>query len=77
MKIIVYLASAANGFISNKRNVSDWLSEEYSQGFMAMSQQTKAVIMGKATYNILAPDYLPLKDEKILVVQSTVRTEPY
>lgn len=68
MKIIVYLASSANGLISNKRNVPDWLSDEYSEGFMAMSQQTKAVIMGKTTYNILAPDYLPLKDEGILVV---------
>lgn len=68
MKIIVYLAASANGLISNKRNVPDWLSNEYSEGFMAMSQQAKAVIMGKTTYNILAPDYLPLKDEGILVV---------
>ena len=68
MKIIVYLAASANGLISNNRNVPDWLSEEYGQGFMAMSQQTKAVIMGKTTYNILAPDYLPLKDEGTLVV---------
>jgi dihydrofolate reductase len=68
MKIIVYLAASANGLISNKRNVPDWLSNEYSDGFMAMSQQAKAVIMGKTTYNILAPEYLPLKDEGILVV---------
>jgi dihydrofolate reductase len=68
MKVIVYLAASANGLISNKRNVPDWLSEEYGQGFMTISQRTKAVIMGKTTYNILAPDYLPLKDEGILVV---------
>jgi dihydrofolate reductase len=68
MKITVYLAAAANGMISNQRNVPDWLSEQYGQGFMTMSQQAKAVIMGKTTYNILAPDYLPLKDEGALVV---------
>jgi dihydrofolate reductase len=68
MKIIVYLAASANGLISNKRNVPDWLSNEYSQGFMDISQRTKAVIMGKTTYNILIPDYLPLKDEGTLVV---------
>ena len=68
MKIIVYLAASANGLISNKRNVPDWLSEEYGQAFMTISQRTKAVIMGKTTYSILAPDYLPLKDEGILVV---------
>ena len=68
MKISVYLAASANGMISNGRNIPDWLSEEFSQGFMAISQQTKAVIMGKTTYNHLAPDYLPLKNEGTLVV---------
>jgi len=70
MKITVYLAASANGKISNQRNVPDWLSNEYGQGFMDISQRTKAVIMGKTTYNILAPDYLPLKDEGALVVLS-------
>ena len=68
MKITIYLAAAANGMISNGRNVPDWLSPEYGKGFMDICQQKKAVIMGKTTYNILAPDYLPLKDEGILVV---------
>jgi len=69
MKIIIYLAASANGLISNSRNVPDWLSPEYGQGFMAISQCTQAVIMGKTTYNVLAPDYLPLKEgEGSLVV---------
>lgn len=68
MKITIYLAASANGMISNGRNAPDWLSPEYGQGFMEICQQKKAVIMGKTTYNILAPDYLPLKDEGILVV---------
>lgn len=68
MKISVYLAASANGMISNNRNIPDWLSKEYGEGFMTMSQKMKAVIMGKTTYNILAPDYLPLKNEGTLVV---------
>jgi dihydrofolate reductase len=68
MKISIYMASSVNGMISNKRNVPDWLSPEYEQGFMAVTQKSKAVIMGKITYNILAPDYLPLRDEGTLVV---------
>ncbi|WP_285055605.1 dihydrofolate reductase family protein [Pedobacter ginsengisoli] len=68
MKTIIYLASSANGLISNSRNVPDWLSPEYGQGFMDISQRTQAVIMGKTTYNILAPDYLPLKEGGSLVV---------
>jgi dihydrofolate reductase len=70
MNIIVYLASSANGIISNQRNVPDWLSPEYGQGFMSVCQRTKAVIMGKTTYQILAPDYLPLKEEGSLVVMT-------
>jgi dihydrofolate reductase len=68
MKISVYLATSINGMISNSRNVPDWLSQEYGMGFMSICQRTKAVIMGKTTYNILAPDYLPLKDDGSLVV---------
>src|SRR5438270_13461299 len=68
MKISVYLATSVNGMISNSRNVPDWLSQEYGMGFMSICQQTKAVIMGKTTYNRLAPDHLPLKDEGSLVV---------
>jgi len=68
MKISVYLALSVNGMISNQKGVPDWLSGEYVQGFMSTSQQTKAVIMGKTTYNILAPDNLPFKDEGTIVV---------
>jgi dihydrofolate reductase len=68
MKIIVYLAASANGMISNNRNAPDWLSPEYGQGFMAICGRTQAVIMGKRTYHILSPDYLPLKNEGSLVV---------
>ena len=68
MNISVYLASSANGMISNKANVANWLSHEYGRGFLAISQRTKAVIMGKRTYEILAPDHLPLKGEGTLIV---------
>lgn len=71
MKISIYIAFSANGFISNSRNVPDWLSPEYGQGMYAFSQQSKAVIMGKTTYDIIAPDYLPLKDEGTTVVLTT------
>lgn len=68
MKIIIYLAVSANGLISNSRNEPDWLSPEFSDGFMGISQRTQAVIMGKTTYNKLAPNYLPLKENGSLVV---------
>lgn len=76
MNIIVYLASSANGMISNQRNIPDWLSPEYEQGFMSITQRTKAVIMGKTTYNILAPDYLPLKDGSLIVLTHDTTLTP-
>jgi dihydrofolate reductase len=74
MKISIYIATSANGLISNSRNVPDWLSPEYGQGMYSISQKFKAVIMGKTTYNIIAPDYLPLKDEGTTVVLTTDET---
>jgi dihydrofolate reductase len=68
MKTIIFLAVSANGLISNSKNVPDWLSPEFEQGFMDISQRTQAVIMGRTTYNFLAPDYLPLKEGGSLIV---------
>lgn len=76
MKIIIYLAASANGMISNKRNIPDWLSPAYEQGFMAISQRTQAVIMGKTTYNILSPDYLPLKEGSLVVLTHDTNATP-
>jgi dihydrofolate reductase len=76
MKIIIYLAASANGLISNNRNVPDWLSPEYGEGFMAISQRTQAVIMGKTTYNILSPDYLPLKEGSLVVLTHDTNATP-
>ena len=71
MNISIYIATSANGFISNMRNAPDWLSPEYGRGFVEICQSKKAVIMGKKTYDILAPDFLPLKDKGISVVLTT------
>lgn len=68
MNLSIYVASSANGLISNSRNVPDWLSPEFEQDFMSISKKTKAVIMGRTTYNFLAPDNLPLQDEGTTVV---------
>jgi len=71
MTITIYIAMSANGLISNSKGVPDWLSPEYSNGFGEICQRTKAVIMGRKTYSILAPDYLPLKEEGTTVVLTT------
>jgi dihydrofolate reductase len=76
MRISIYIATSANGFISNSRGVPDWLSPEYEQGFGEICQRTKAVIMGKRTYDILAPDNLPLRDGVTVVLASDTSIAP-
>lgn len=71
MKVSIYIAISANGLISNSRNVPDWLSLEYGHGMYAICKKCKAVIMGRTTYDILAPDYLPLSNEGTTVVLTT------
>ncbi|ASZ13505.1 dihydrofolate reductase family protein [Chitinophaga pendula] len=75
MKTSIYIAMSANGFISNARNVPDWLSPEYGQGMYGICQKFKAVIMGKTTYDIIAPDHLPLKEEGTTIVLTTHEDE--
>ena len=77
MKVSIYMALSANGLISNQRGVPDWLSPEYGKGFMEICRKTKAVIMGRKTYDILAPDNLPLKSEgTTIVLTSDIKAEP-
>src|SRR5688572_31654111 len=71
MKISIYIAVSSNGLISNSRNEPDWLSPEFAEDFVSICQRYKAVIMGRTTYNKLAPDYLPLTSEGTTVVLTT------
>jgi dihydrofolate reductase len=71
MKISIYIAVSSNGLISNSRNEPDWLSPEFGEDFVSICQRYKAVIMGRTTYNKLAPDYLPLTSEGTTVVLTT------
>src|SRR5215470_3660337 len=68
MKVILYMGLSANGMIAKANRVPDRASQEHIQGFITACQKAKAVIMGKITYDQLAPHYLPLKDEGTIVV---------
>jgi dihydrofolate reductase len=71
MKTTIYIATSANGSISNSRNVPDWLSSEYGTGLMDICNEYRAVIMGRTTYDILAPDFLPFAKDGVIKVLST------
>ena len=70
MKTTIYIATSANGSISNSRNAPDWLSDEYGSGMMEICNRYRAVIMGRTMYDIIAPDYLPFSTDGIMKVMS-------
>ena len=59
---------SVNGMIAKTSGVSDWGSNERVQGVITACQKAKAMILGKTTYDQLAPDNLPLQDQGITVV---------
>ena len=68
MKVILYIGLSVNGMIAKANRAPDWASQEHIRGFIAVCQKAKAVVMGKTTYDQLAPHYLPLRDEGTIVV---------
>ena len=68
MRVTSYIGLSVNGMIAKASGVSDWGSNERVQGVITACQKTKAVIMGKTTYDQLAPDNLPLKEQGTTVV---------
>lgn len=66
MKVILYMALTANGMIAKNDGNSDWVSPEDVESFTSVCQKTDTVIMGRKTYDVLSPDYLPLRKVFIL-----------
>ncbi len=77
MKVILYMALTVNGMIAKEDGNSEWVSEEDTTSFVAMCQKTKAVIMGRHTYDVLSPDDLPLKEglQIVMTNNKVLRTE--
>lgn len=62
MKLILYMAISVNGMVAKLDGDSDWVSPENTSDFYETCQRIGAVIMGKNTYDLLNPEYLPLKE---------------
>lgn len=56
------MAITVNGFIGKEDGNSDWTSPEDGKSFIASCQKAGTVIMGRKTYDVLAPNNLPLTE---------------
>lgn len=61
MKIILYMDITANGMIGKADGNSDFTSEADGKSFNAICQKVGVVISGRKTYEVLYPNYPPLK----------------
>ena len=52
MKVILYMATTVNGYIAKENNETPWFDEEW-QSFSKFVKETKNIIIGKNTYDIM------------------------
>ncbi len=76
MKVILYIAITPNGMVAKKDEDSDWTSEADNKSFIAKCREASAVVMGRYTYEVLAPDNLPLEDGLQIVLADTELEPP-
>ncbi|HTR18651.1 MAG TPA: dihydrofolate reductase family protein [Candidatus Paceibacterota bacterium] len=70
MKVILYMAMTANGYIAKENDDTSWVSKEEWNSYSAAVQKARNMIIGHRTYGILTtqPEFSELKDVKIVVL---------
>ena len=61
MKVLLYMAITANGFIGLPNGESDWVSEADEESFLQHIRNNKTVVMGRETYEV-NKEYFPFPD---------------
>jgi len=67
MKVILYLATSINGYITRNENDSDWVSEVDWTEFSKLKKECGVMIMGSNTYTQFADDF-PQEDALNIVM---------
>lgn len=70
MKVILYMATTANGMIAGSDDSTSWVSKEEWNAYSAMVRPAGNLVVGHRTYDILTkqPDFSEFKGVKIVVV---------
>ncbi|MFS8159087.1 MAG: dihydrofolate reductase family protein [Candidatus Roizmanbacteria bacterium] len=70
MKVTLYMAISADGFIATKDGDSDWVSEMDTQNFEKAMSNRGCVIMGRTTFEQYLGDLYPVKGITNIVLSS-------
>ncbi len=68
MKVILYMAIAANGMIARENDSTDWVSDESWDNYLSFLNKYKNVVVGHNTYEIMNTD--EFLDECLYVVMT-------
>lgn len=70
MKVILYMAMTANGFIARTDNDTSFISKEEWNSYSAAVQAAGNVIIGRRTYDIITkqPEFQEFKNVKVVIV---------
>ncbi len=70
MKVILYMAMTANGFIANQDDDTGFISKEEWDNYIEIVRNAGNVIIGQRTYEIITkqPEFKQLENAKIIVL---------
>ena len=70
MKVVLYMAISANGYIAKEDDNTSWISKEEWDSYSQAVRKAGCLIIGRRTYNILTkqPEFSEFKDVKLVAV---------
>lgn len=74
MKIILYMATTVNGFIAKEDGNTDFVSDVEWKSFHGITAQTRNIIIGRKTYEIMKKgnEFSKLDSVKVVVVSGKI-----
>ncbi len=73
MKVTLYMATTANGYIAKENDDTSWISNEEWSSYSEFIQKAGNLIIGHRTYDILIkqPEFIELEKVKIIIVSNS------
>jgi dihydrofolate reductase len=70
MKVILYMATTANGYIAKENDDTSWISKEEWNSYSKAVRDAGNMVIGHRTYEILTtqPEFAELQDVRIVVL---------
>lgn len=78
MKVTLYMAMTANGYIAKEDDSTDFVSDGEWESFRMMATKVGAIIIGKRTYEIMLTnnDFDSLPNVSVIVCTQNINFKP-